>query len=283
MSNVLKFGQRITPTRANGGISTGAMAIYPCHQAVADSVLADASGNANNSLAGAAFVAATAFASPAGILTADAASTDTTQRLSSFPYSFNAGDSLLIANRINITTALPAATKPIWSQGGNNTVSQGFGLRCKTTGALLWQLDGPAGQFFGADTDAAGPASNGLLTAAVWHHIVFGWWGHVIGSGSNGTAFYGIWINGKYAYAAGAAKTASSLPSVVTPSEAMRIGQYYRTIGPTTLSIGATQSSYHFYRAPQAVVQSFAQMDLLAKRLYRDPETPLSLAEWPMS
>lgn len=283
MSNVLKFGPRIARSQSNGGITTGAIAVFPCHHSTADPVLVDASGNANNGLAGAAFNAATAFASTAGILTADAASTDTTQRLSSFPYSFNAGDSLLIANRINITTALPGATKPVWAQGGNNTSAQGFGLRCKTTGALFWQIDGPASQFYGTDTDASGPAGNGLLTATVWHHIVFAWFSHVIGSGANGTAYYGIWINGKYAYAVGSAKTASSLPSVVTPSEGMRIGQYYRSSGPTTLSIGATQSSYHFYRAPQSVIQTFAQIDALAKRLYRDPETPLSLAEWPMS
>lgn len=283
MSNVLKFGPRITRTQANGGITTGAIAVYPCHHATTDPVLVDVSGSANSGVAGAAFVSATAFASTNGILTVDAASTDTTQKLGAFPYSFNAGDSLLVANRINITTALPGATKPIWAQGGNNTTAQGFGMRCKTTGALFWVLDGPAGQFFSSDTDAAGPANNGLLTAAVWHHIVFAWFGHVIGSGANGTAYYGIWINGKYAYAAGGAKSAGSLPSVVTPSESMRIGQYYRTAGPTTLSIGATQSSYHFYRAPQAVVQTFAKIDALAKRLYRDPETPLSLAEWPMA
>ena len=282
MSNVIKVAPRITRTQANGGITTGAIGVYPCHQATTDTALTDISGNSNLGAAGVAFVAATAFASPSGILTADAASTDTTQRLSAFGYSFSAGDSLLVANRINIASALPGATKPIWSQGGNNTVSQGFGLRIKTTGALLWQLDGPASSYNSNDTDASGPASNGLLTAAAWHHIVFGWWGHVIGTGANGTAYYGIWINGKYAYATGAAKTASSLPSVVTPAEQMRIGQYYRVIGPTTLSIGATQSSYHFYRAPQAVAQTFAQMDAIAKRLYRDPETPLSLAEWPM-
>lgn len=283
MSNVLKFGPRITRTQANGGITTGAMAIYPCHHSTADPVLVDASGNENNGLAGAAFSAPTAFASAAGILTADAASTDTTQRLTSFPYSFNAGDSLLVANRINITTALPASSKPIWSQGGNNSTAQGLGLRLKSTGVLFWQIDGPSSTFNSSDTDASGPAGDGKLTATVWHHIVLGWWGHVIGSGANGTAYYGIWINGKFAYAVGTAKTASSLPSSVTPAEAMRIGQYYRTSGPTTLSIGATQSSYHFYRAPQASARTFAQMDAIAKRLYRDPETPLSLAEWPMT
>lgn len=281
MPNAIKLGSRIARTQANGGITTGAIAVYPCHHANTSPVLLDASGNTNNGIAGGFFSSATAFASTAGILTTDAASTDTTQKLASFPYSFNAGDSLLIANRINITSALPGATKPIWAQGGNNSSAQGFSLRCKTTGALFWQLDGPSTSYFSADTNASGPAGNGLLTAAAWHHIVFGWWGHVVGTGANGTAYYGIWINGKMAFSEGT-KTASSLSSVVTPVEAMRIGQYYRTAGPTTLSIGATQSSYHFYRAPQASIRTFDQMDGIAKRLYRDPETPLSLAEWPM-
>ena len=68
----------------------------------------------------------------------------------------------------------------------------------------------------------------------------------------------------------------------LVPTEALRIGAYHRT-GPVDNSIGATHASIHIYRAPASVAQTTNKMDALARRLYRDPETPLSLAEWPMA
>lgn len=280
MSNVLRFGPRIARTLANGGVTTGAIGVYPAHPSTTENSLRDVSGAGNNTVAGAAFVGATHFASPAGVLTVDAASTDIAQRLPAFGYDFNAGDALLVANRINITTSLPASSKPIWGQGGNNSAAPGWALKCKSTGNLFLQLDHAGGSVYGSDTDASGPASDGKLTAAAWHHVVVAFWGHNVQAG---TAYYGVWINGKYAYSATSAKSMTGLPASCTPVEAMRLGAFYRTSGPTVSCIGATQCAWHFYRAPASVAQSFAAIDALAKRLYRDPESPLSLTEWPMA
>lgn len=279
MGNQLKVGSLINPTRANGGITTGVIAVLPCRQATTDSGLVDISGNANPGLPGAAFVAATAFASPQGILTADAATTDTTCYipLAKFNYSYNAGDTLLIASRIKLA-ALPGATKPVWAQGGNNSTAQGLGLRVKVNGALTLQLDGPASSYYTGDTDAGGPAGNGLLTASVWHHVVFAIWN---ADPVAGTANFGIWINGVRAFST-ADKAVSGWPSAVTPTEGLRIGQYYRSTGPTTLSLGATQSDFHAYRSPKEAIFTQAQLDAIANRLFRDPSRPLSAAEWRM-
>lgn len=280
MPNQLKIGQIVTPTVANGGITPGCIACFPCRQATTDTVLANIAQPLVTGEAGVAFVPGTAFASPQGLLTADAASTDTTMRLSlaNFTYSYNNSDTLLIATRLKITSALPGATKPIWAQGGNNSSAQGLGLRCKTTGALFVQLDG-ASQFFSADTDAGGPAGNGLLTAAVWHHVVVALWGM---NAAAGTGNVGIWINGEKGFITNE-KALTSWPATITPAEGFRIGQYYRTSGPTTLSIGATQSDFHIYRAPQSVIYTGAQMREIANRLYRDPSRPLSTSEWRMA
>jgi len=277
MPNALKLGPRITRTQANGGITTGAIAILPCHQATTDNALADISGNGNNGLAGASFVGATHFASTEGVLTPDASgSSDFAQRLSSFPYGtsgYNNGDTLLIAGRMKLTAGYPAASKPIISQGGNNTAAQGIRLSMNaTTGTLFMVWDGPASSVFSANTDTAPPSSG-------WFHYVFALWSHTPAAG---TLTYGIWINGERAYTS-FPKSGSALPTSMTPAEALRIGAYHRASGPVDASIGATHASIHLYRAPAAVPQTTAKMDALARRLYRDPESPLSLAEWPMS
>lgn len=278
MSNSLKIGSIITPTRANGGISLGCIACYPCHQATTDTTLEDISGNGNTGAAGVALVPATAFASPQGITTAEAASTDTTMRLlqPSFTHDYNSGETLLIATRVKLT-ALPAATKPLLAQGGNNTSAQGFALNVANSGTLGYRLDGPASQIFGSQTEAAGPASDGKIDTN-WRSVMFAFWNHNVAAG---TASYAIFIDGEHAYLAGP-KTASSLPASISPAEAFRIGQYYRAAGPTTASIGGLHSYVHLYRAPNAVSNSLAKMEALAKRLFRIPSVPLTAAEWPM-
>jgi len=279
MGNQLRLGSQRTASQSNLGISTGCIACYPCHQATTDNTLTDISGNSRTGVAGAALVPATAFASPQGITTAEAASTDTTCRLAlaDFTYSFNNGDTLLIATRVKLT-ALPAASKPLWAQGGNNTAAPGWALSVKSTGELFTRLDHAGGQAFGADTNAAGPASDGKMDTN-WRSVVFAFWGHNV---AGGTASYCLWIDGTVAYST-YPKTASSLPTSVTPAEAFRIGQYYRTSGPTTTSIGGLHSYVHLYRAPVAVTNTFAKMDALAKRLYRFPGEPLNAVEWPMT
>lgn len=282
MPNQLNIGSRSAdPTKSNGGVSTGAIAVFPCRHSTSTTVLSNIADPLVTGEAGAAFAAATAFASPQGLLTADAASTDTTMRLSltNFTYSYNNSDSLLIATRINITSSLPAATKPIWAQGGSSSAAPGWALKCKTTGALFLQYDHAGGSGYLADTNAGGPAGNGLLTAATWHHVVVALWDM---NASAGTGKYGIWIDGARGYSA-VDKAASGLPTTITPVEALRIGQYYRSSGPTTSSIGATQSDFHVYRAPQSVVLTQAKLDALANRLYRDPTRPLTPTEWPMT
>lgn len=275
MSNVLKFGQRITPTRANGGITTGAIAILLCHQANTDTAIADISGSGLGSSApGAGFVPATHFAGADGVITPDASGvTDFAQRVpqANFNYDFTSGDSVLLAGRMKLTAGFPASTKPIVAQGGAGTAAQGLRLSMTSSGNLVMVWDGPSTQQFGSNTDTLAPSSG-------WFHYVFASWNHVPAAGTNN---YGIWINGARAYTA-FPKTGSSLTTAMTPAEALRIGAYFRASGPTCNSIGATHSSIHAYRAPQAVAQTTAKMDALAKRLYRDPETPLSLAEWPM-
>ncbi len=278
MSNILRVGQLVNPTQTNGGISTGCIACFPCHQATTDTVLADISGNGNNGSAGVALVAATAFASPQGLTTAEAASTDTTERLAqaAFTYNYNNGDTLLIATRVKLT-AVPAASKPLWAQGGNNSTAQGWSLRVKSTGVVFYQLDGPAASYNSFDTDTAGPASDGKIDTN-WRNVLFAFWNHNVGAG---TASYGIWIDGAGAYLT-SPKSATGLPATITPAEAFRIGQYYRASGPTTASIGGLHSYVHIYRAPNAVVQSLTKMDSLAKRIYRCPSVPLNAVEWPM-
>jgi len=284
MSNALKFGPRIARTLANGGVSPGYIALYLGHHATTDPVLVDVSGKGNNGVAGAAFVSATAFASTDGLLTTDAANTDTTQKLGAFDYNFNNGDCLLTACRIKLAT-VPAWTKPIWSQGGNNSSAQGMGLRVTVASNLTFTIDNAGSTIFGAYTDQAGPLNDGAIPTGSWAHVMFCWWGHVLGSGANGTAYYGMWINGKQAFAGDGVKNATNLPNVITPTEACRIGQYYRTAGPTTVSLGATQASMHFLRAANSASSAItvAKLDALARRLYRDPESPLSAAEWPAS
>lgn len=269
------------PTKGNSGITSGAIAVFPCRHATTDTVLSNIADPLVTGEPGAAFNPATAFASPQGLLTADAAATDTTMRLSpaNFTYSYNSNDSLLIATRVKLTTSLPGSTKPVWAQGGNNSTAQGWQMKCTTSGGLLLQYDHPGGSGYLATTDAGGPAGNGLLTADTWFSVVAAIWDM---NASAGTGKYGIWIDGKRAYTTGD-KSMSSMPAAITPTEAFRIGQYYRTSGPVTLSIGATQSDFHIYRAPQAVVLSQTILDKLASRLHRDPTRPLTPAEWAMS
>lgn len=276
MPNALKIGSRITRTRANGGITTGAIAVLLCHQANTDTTIADISGGAlGATAAGAGFVPATHFAGTDGVITPDAsASTDYAQRVpqSLFTYDFNSGDALLIAGRMKLTAGYPAASKPIIAQGGNNAAAQGIRLSINpTTGTLFMVWDG-ASSVFSANTDTAAPSSG-------WFHYMFGSWSHTPAAG---TLTYGIWINGERAYTS-FPKSGSSLPTSMTPAEALRIGAYHRASGPVDASIGATHSSIHLYRAPAGVSQTTAKMDALARRLYRDPEHPLTLAEWPMS
>lgn len=279
MSNILRVGQLVTPTQANGGISPGCIACYPCHQATTDTVLTDISGNGNHGSAGVAMVPATAFGSPQGLLTAEAASTDTTERLAlgNFTYNYNNGDTLLIATRVKLS-AIPAATKPLWAQGGNSSAAPGFALNVQSSGLLSHRLDNVGSSQFGSNTDAGGVAGDGKMDASEWRTVVFAWWNHNVGAL---TANYGIWIDGVSAYAAGP-KSATSLPASINPTEAFRIGQYYRTVGPTTASIGALHSYIHIYRAPNAVSNTLAKMDALAKRLHRCPSMPLNAVEWPM-
>lgn len=278
MPNALKLGPRVARTQANGGITPGAMAIWHCHRATTDNTINDISGNGNSTVAGAAFVGATHFASTDGVLTPDASgSSDYAQRLAAASFSYgvsgyNNGDTLLIAGRMKLTSGYPAASKPILAQGGNNSAAQGIRLSMNaTTGTLFMVWDG-ASSVFSANTDTAAPSSG-------WFSYMFALWGHVPASQ---TAYYGIWINGASAYTS-YPKSGTGLPVSMTPTEDLRIGAYHRTSGPVDASIGATHASIHLYRAPAAVPQTTAKFDALARRLYRDPESPLSLAEWPMS
>lgn len=276
MPNAIKLGALAARTQANGGITSGAMAILLCHQANTDTALADISGSAlGSTAAGAGFVPATHFAGVDGVITPDAGgSTDFAQRIptTSFIYDWNAGDSFLACGRIKLTTALPGSTKPVLAQGGANTAAQGLRLSINSSGALVMVYDGPSTQQFGASSDT-------LMTHSVWYHWMYAHWNHVPAAG---TLTYGFWLNGARAYTA-FPKSGSSLTATMAPAEALRIGAYHRTAGPVDNSIGATHAAVHVYRAPAAVAQTTYKMDALAKRLFRSPETPLSLAEWPMS
>lgn len=275
MPNALKLGSRVTRTRANNGITTGAIAVLPCHQANTDTVLTDISGSGlGSTAAGGGFVPATHFAGTDGVITPDmSGSTDFAQRILAvnFNYDFNSGDAFLAFGRIKVTTALPASTKPIFAQGGANTAAQGLRLSLLTAGGLTMVWDGPSTQQFGAATDT-------VIGAAQWYSWMFASWNHVPAAG---TLTYGIWINGVRAYTT-FPKSGSSLTTTMTPTESVRIGAYHRISGPVDNSIGATHANVHFYRAPAAVPQTTAKMDALALRLHRDPFHPLSLAEWPM-
>lgn len=280
MSNALKIGQMKDPTQSNGGITSGCIVCWPCHMSTASNTLQDISGNSRTGLAGVALVPGTAFASPQGITTAEAASTDTTCRLSlsDFEYSFNAGDSLLIHTRVKLT-AVPAATKPLWAQGGNSSAAQGVRLNVSNTGVMSIVLDHPGGTAFLDVTDAGGPSSNGVIDTN-WRSITVALWGHVPAAG---TASYGIWIDGVCGFSENDTRSATSMPTSVTPVEAFRVGQYYRASGPVTASIGGLHSYLHAYRAPQAVTNTFQKMQLLAKRLHKCPSLPLNSTEWPMT
>lgn len=272
MPNALKLGPRVARTRANGGITTGAIAVLPCHHSTAENSLVDISGAGNNGIPGAAFTPATHFAGTDGVITPDSAGLlDYAQRLGSFGYDFNAGDTLLIAGRMKLTAGYPAASKPIIAQGGNNSAAQGIRLSMTATGTLAMVWDG-ASSAFSANTDTAAPSSG-------WFSYMFALWGHTPAAG---TAYYGIWLNGASAFTT-YPKSATGLPTSMVPTEALRIGAYHRTTGPVDASIGATHASIHIYRAPASVAQTTNKMAALARRLYRDPETPLSLAEWPMA
>lgn len=278
MPNAIRLGSHITRTQANGGITPGAIAIWPCHHATTNNALTDISGNGNNTVAGASFVGATHFAGTDGVITPDSSgSSDFAQRLEAAQFSYGVsgfanGDTLLIAGRMKLTAGYPALSRPIIAQGGNNSAAQGIRLSMKaTTGALLMAWDG-ASSVFSADTDTAAPSSG-------WFSYMFALWGHTPAAG---TAYYGIWLNGASAFTT-YPKSATNLPTSMVPTEALRIGAYHRTTGPVDASIGATHASIHIYRAPASVAQTTNKMDALARRLYRDPETPLSLAEWPMA
>jgi hypothetical protein len=117
------------------------------------------------------------------------------------------------------------------------------------------------------------------MDASVWRTLMFAFWNHNVGAG---TAYYCIWIDGVPAYAA-TPKTASSLPASVVPIEGLHIGQYHRTTGPVTASIGAIQSDFQVYHSPNTVALSMAQLNIIAARLFSDPTRPLSSAEWPMT
>lgn len=276
MGNPLKLGPRVARTRANGGITPGAMFVLLCHQANTDTAITDISGSAlGSTAAGAGFVPATHFAGTDGVITPDAsASTDYAQRVpaANFTYDFNSGDTILLAGRMKLTAGYPAATKPILAQGGNNIAAQGLRFSMNASGGLLMVWDGPSTQLFGAATDTLAPSSG-------WFSWMFASWNHVPAAG---TMSYGIWINGASAYTT-YPKIGSGLTATMTPAESLRIGAYHRASGPVDNSIGATHASIHGYRAPAAVAQTTAKMDALARRLYRDPESQLSLSEWPMS
>lgn len=276
MPNALKLGPRVTRTRANGGISTGAIAVLPCHQANTDTAIVDISGSPlGATAAGAAFVPATHFAGTDGVITPDhSGSSDFMQRVpqAAFTYDFSAGDALLIAGRIKLTSGYPASSRAVIAQGGNNTAAQGIRLSMTTAGALFMAWDGPSGTVFSANTDVSAASSG-------WVSYMFALWSHTPAAG---TATYGIWLNGERAYTT-MPKSASSLPTSMSPSEALRVGGYFRASGPVAQSIAATHANIHLYRAPASVPQTTAKMNALARRLFRDPFHPLTATEWPMA
>lgn len=287
MPNQLKVGSMLTPSRANGGISPGCIIYTGCHQATTDTTCTEDSGSGIYIAPGASLVPATQFATPQGITTVEADTTDKTVRIvnADYSYSYNNGDTLLIHTRVKLTALPTGASKPLWAQGGNSTAAQGLRLNvASTTGLLLLALDGPSTTQFFATTDQAGAANNGAMDISNWRNVTFAWWSHVVGSGANGTSAYSIWIDGEPAYSGVSPyRLGSALPSPVVPVESYRIGAYYRSSGPTFAPIGAIHSNHHIYRAPNAVANSFAKMNALAKRLHLAPHLPLSLAEWPMS
>jgi len=285
MPNQLKVGSMVTPTRANGGITSGCILYSHLHQATTDAVCSEDSGAGTSFAAGANLVPATAFASPQGFVTAEATATETMLRMpfANFNYSYNAADTLLIATRIKLTALPTGSARAICAQGGGATNAPGWRLLVSTTGTLSWALDTSVSTTFGAASDAGGPTANGVLDTN-WRSVVFAWWSHVLGTGSNGTSVYSYWIDGEPALSGVSPyRLGSALLNSVVPNEAYRIGGYYRSTGPSMSTIGATQANHHVYRAPVGVTNSYAKMAAIAKRLHLAPHVPLSAVEWPMS
>lgn len=262
MSRVVKLGQVATPSP-----STGIIGYWPCFQSSSDTLVYDQSGKQQNMAFGAGLTTAEAWANSNVFSTVETTADDVAiLSAADFDYSFNAGDTLLIAGMIY--AAAPAATRTLIGNGYNSTSAQGFRFVVKTTGVCAPWLYQSGGDKFLSDTTSA-------LADSSTKHFTFAWYNHNV---SAGTASYMIWFNGVRQYAS--ALSTSGL-GTMTPVDDLRIGGN-KTGASAYQSMAARFSALQMYRAGNSAGITLEQLDAIAIRLSRSPCVPLSASEWPV-
>lgn len=246
-------------------VSGGVIGVWPMMQDSADTSVLDVSGRGRHLALGGGLTTAEAWATAAWLSTVNASTDDTVPiPLAQWSdYSFNVGDSLLIALRFK--AAAPASTET-WLGQGYGTSNHGWRFVVKSTGVVAPWLDHAGGTKFLGDT-------TGVAADSAEHSLMFAWWNHDVRAA---TAKYMFWVDGARAYSA--VQGATSLPTSIDPVDDLRIGG--RKTGASSYDAMAAQfRGLHIYRAAANVPFSASEFDAIASRLWRSPFVPLSRSE----
>lgn len=260
MTKVIKTGVVRTPTP-----SPGYIAYYPCFQGNTDVQLVDRSGRGINAAFGSDLTTGEAWASANKFSGVDSTNQDYAILSNAyFSYDFNAGDSLVIAARVQM--AAPGASRTLFGRGWGAS-AEGWRLTVKNTGVVSPILYHSGGTKFLSDTAVA-------LADNVNHSFMFAWYGHDTVAG---TAFYMVWIDGARAY--NSAVATSSL-GTVTSTEDFRISGN-KTGASAYQSTAAKFDGIHILRSAASKAWTLAQLDEIAMRLHRFPHVPLTSSVFP--
>ena len=245
------------------------IAAFPGFQSATDTTLADVSGNARHALFAGGLTASEAWTTNStAFSTLDTTVPDDAYiPLASWPYSWNNGDSLVLACRTKITA--PGSTRNLFAQGYHSTNSQGFRLIIKATGVVAPWVYQAGGDKFLSDTVPA-------VADGAYHSFMFAWFDHNVAAG---TAKYMIWVDGVRAYAS---ETVTTGLTTMTPVDDFRIGGN-KTGASAWQSTAAAFQGIHMLRSASSKLWTYAALDDVALRLHRNPIRPLTATEFPAS
>lgn len=261
MSQSAKNGVIISPK-----YSPAYIAHYPCWQATTDTTLKDKSGNGRDATFGAGLTAGEAWGTANKFSGVDVATEDFARLAqASFPYDYSAGDSLIIAARINM--AAPSASRTLFANGYNNGTAQGFRLYAKNTGVLAPMLYQTGGDKFLSDTTP-------VIADGADHTMMFAWFSH---DPVAGTAKYMAWIDGVRAYSG---ETAATGLTTIAPVMGLNISGN-NTGAAAYQGTAAHMDNIHILRTAAVKVWSYETLDKVATRLHRSIAVPLNALEFP--
>jgi hypothetical protein len=262
MTNQLKLGTTATEDPTDAYI-----AFFPCFQAAADTSLLDRSGRGIVGTFASGLTASEAWTTQAKSLSTLETTTpdDVTVALADFNYSWAAGDSLVIAARVDM--AAPAATRTLFGQGFHSTNAPGFRIIIKNTGVVAPWVYQAGGDKFLSDSTMA-------LADAAWHSFMFAWFDHDVAAG---TAKYMVWVDGVRGYAT---ETATTGLTTMVPIDPFRIGGN-KTGASAYQSSAASFQGIHLLRSASSKDWTYESLDAVARRLHKAPITPLLSADFP--